>query len=356
MDSPFRTPAAEPSRHKATLAFVLPSEQFPNTELVELGVLAEQAGFDAVWTSDHFQPWQDNQGHASFAWVTLAALGQRTSRILLGTGVTCPSFRYHPTIVAQAFASLGTLYPGRVFLGVGAGEALNEVAAGGGWGSWAERGGRLAEAVELIRRLWTGEWVEFHGRYYSVPHARLYDVPRQPIPIYMAASGPKSMYLAGHYGDGLVTDGERALKPELRQTFEQGARAAGKDPRTMPILAETMVVAGSQEEARRYAPIWQFMPHSWDRYVGDPDPVDIERRARRDVKVDELIQKWPIGEDPQVHVQAIQQLIDGGVTHVFIHSPQADLRGVIEFYGRDVLPKLATTLSGSGTGEVAGAR
>lgn len=352
MDSPFRTPAAQSSRHRATIAFVLPSEQFPNTELVELGVLAEQAGFDAVWTSDHFQPWQDNQGHASFAWATLAALGQRTSSIMLGTGVTCPTYRYNPAIVAQAFASLGTLYPGRVFLGVGAGEAVNEMAAGGGWGNWAERAQRLAEAVELIRRLWTGEWVDFRGQYYTVPHARLYDVPKQPVPIYIAASAPKSMHLAGHYGDGLVTGSERALEPELRRVFEQGARSAGKDPRAMSILAETMVVVGNQDEAKRYAPLWQFMPLAGSRYIDDPDPVDIERRAKRDVKVDEVVQKWLVGEDPQVHIQAIQKLIDGGVTHVFIHSPQADLRRVIDFYGRDVLPQLGVM----GAPELAGAR
>src|SRR5438105_14452472 len=151
MDTPAQQPSggAAPSR-KATVGFVLAHEQFPAPQLVELGVLAEQTGWDMVWTSDHFQPWQDNEGHCGFAWVTLAALGQRTQRIPFGTGVTCPTYRYRPAIVAEAFATLGLLYPGRVFLGVGAGEALNEVPADGGWGAYKERAGRLAEAVEVI--------------------------------------------------------------------------------------------------------------------------------------------------------------------------------------------------------------
>src|SRR5947209_17064388 len=142
-----------------SISFVLSQEQFFITQLLELGIAAEQAGFDAVWASDHFHPWQDNQGHAGFAWATLAALGQRTARIALGTGVTCPTYRYNPAIVAQGFASLSLLYPGRVFLGVGTGEAMNEVPTGGGWGPYSERAARLVEAVRVIRRLWTGEWV-----------------------------------------------------------------------------------------------------------------------------------------------------------------------------------------------------
>jgi len=230
------------------IGFVLSHEQFRAPELLELGAAAEQAGFDRVWTSDHFHPWMDNEGHAGQAWVTLAALGQRTSDIRFGTGVTCPTFRYRPTIVAQAFASLGLLYPGRVFLGVGTGEALNEKPASGEWGNYQERADRLIEAVDLIRQLWTGEWVTYHGQYYQVENARLYDVPSEGVPLYIAAEGPKSMRLAGMYGDGLITDSQRAVKPEMRQAFEEGARAAGKDPHFMPILAEHFVVVGGEQE------------------------------------------------------------------------------------------------------------
>jgi len=146
------------------IGYVAAHEQFPGPELVEYGVLAEQAGFDIMWASDHFHPWQHNQGHATQAWLTLAALGQRTQRIVMGTGVTCPTYRYNPAIVAQTFASLGVFYPGRVFLGVGTGEALNEAPSGGGWGPYKERAARLREALTLIERLWTEDWVTYRGQ------------------------------------------------------------------------------------------------------------------------------------------------------------------------------------------------
>src|SRR5437868_11960866 len=129
-----------------TFGFVLSNEQFPASQLVELGAAAEKAGFDAVWNSDHFQPWQDNEGHSSLAWLVLAAVGQRTQRVVMGTGVTCPTYRYHPSIVAQGFATLSVLYPGRIWLGVGTGEAINEEAATGQWGGYTERAERLVEA------------------------------------------------------------------------------------------------------------------------------------------------------------------------------------------------------------------
>src|SRR5688500_4723952 len=149
------------------VGFVLSHEQFAQPELVELGVAAEEAEFDMIWCSDHFHPWMDNQGHSGQAWMTIAALGQRTERIAMGTGVTCPTYRYHPAIVAQSFASLGVLYPGRIFLGVGSGEAVNEQAATGQWGGYDERAERLEEAVMLIRELWSGKWVKHDGRYYQ---------------------------------------------------------------------------------------------------------------------------------------------------------------------------------------------
>src|SRR5258708_31762012 len=190
-------PSGATRRSQAVIGLALSHEQFPLPQLVELGVQAEQAGFAAVWASDHFEPWQDNQGHSGLAWVTLAALGQRTRRILLGTGVTCPSYRYRPQIVAQAFASLGLLSPGRVFLGVGAGEALNEIPGGGGWGDYEERAARMGEAGTLMRRPWTGAWGSPPGGYYPGEQARLYCSPSPPVPIYVSALGPKSLAPAG---------------------------------------------------------------------------------------------------------------------------------------------------------------
>jgi F420-dependent hydroxymycolic acid dehydrogenase len=330
-------------RSQAVIGLGLMQEQFPITQLVDLGVQAEQAGFASVWADDHFEPWQDNQGHCSLAWVTLAALGQRTKRILMGTGVTCPSYRYRPQIVAQAFASLGLLYPGRVFLGVGAGEAVNEIPGGGGWGAYEERAARLEEAVTLIRQLWTGEWVRHQGRYYPVEQARLYDVPRPPVPpvpIYVAASGPKSMALAGKIGDGLISFTELTSQPALRQPFEQGARAGGKSPASMPIVVVHLVVVGDRREAERWAPLMRFAPKGHS-YLDDPDPRSIQRRAEQEVSLEQVYSTWVVSEDPQVHLQALQQLIAGGVTHICVQSPQQDQAKVIKFYGEQVLPRLA---------------
>src|SRR3954470_22351787 len=188
------------------IGYVLSHEQYLPGALIEHAVLAEQAGFDGGWSRDHFHPRMHQQGHATHALVTLGALGQRTERLVMGTGVTCPTYRYRPTEIAQAFATLGVLYPGRVFLGVGSGEALNELPAGNGWGGYRERAARMREAVQLIQRLWTGEWVDHQGEYYTFSAARIYALPPQPVPIYIAASGPRSARLAGELADGWITD------------------------------------------------------------------------------------------------------------------------------------------------------
>jgi TAT-translocated FGD2 family F420-dependent dehydrogenase len=257
----------------------------------------------------------------------------------MGTGVTCPSYRYNPAIVAQVFASLGVLYPGRVFLGVGSGEAINEEATTGDWGDYDERSDRMVEAVTLIRKLWAGEWVNHQGQYYQVK-ARLYDIPKKPVPIYMAAGGPESAELAGRYGDGLVTDAKSAIKPEMRQAFQEGAKAAGKDPKAMTIHAESFVFVGKKEDAKQAANLWRFVPKAWTEFVENPDPRDILRKAEAEVSIEEATKDWVIGEQASAHIEAIQKMVDGGVTHIYIHSGQADQRRVIDFYSREVLPHI----------------
>jgi TAT-translocated FGD2 family F420-dependent dehydrogenase len=322
------------------IGYVLSDEQFPIARLLEVGVAAEKAGFDAVWSSDHFQPWQDNEGHSAFAWLTLAALGQRTNRVVMGTGVTVPIYRYPPAIVAQGFATLGQLYPGRIFLGVGTGEAINEEAATGQWAAYSERAERMVEAVEIIRKLWTGDVINHQGKYYTIKTAKLYDLPPQPVPIYIAAGGKKSMRLAGENGDGLITGADTAMKPEFRAAFFEGARAAGKDPASMPIIAETWIIAGGEDEARKYAPLWRFSPRASKDYTDNPDPRDIQRRAERDVPLEEVYEKWIVSPDPKVHIDALKKLLDGGITTLILHSPQEDQQAVIDFYAKSVLPEL----------------
>jgi TAT-translocated FGD2 family F420-dependent dehydrogenase len=326
-----------PSRR---VGFVLAHEQFPAPELIELGVAAEQAGFDAVWTSDHFHPWQDNQGHAGQAWITLAALGQRTRSIAMGTGVTCPTYRYRPAIVAQAFASLGVLYPGRVFLGLGSGEALNEVPAGGGFGQAGERLDRLDEAVRLIRQLWTGEWTDHAGQHYAVRGARIYDVPPQAVPMYLAASGKRSSRMAGELADGWITDGGSLANDSLRDAYRRGAQAAGKDPSSQRVLVEHYVVVGGEDVARQAAQAWRFQPIGLSELIDEPDPRAIERAAEQKLGLEQVYGQWVVSEDPQAHVQAIQRLFDQGATDVFVHSGQSDQRRVIDFYASQVLSSL----------------
>jgi F420-dependent hydroxymycolic acid dehydrogenase len=321
------------------IGYVLSHEQFRQPDLLTIGIAAEQAGFDTLWASDHIQPWQHNQGHSGHAWITLAALGQRTQRISFGTGVTCPTYRYHPAIVAHAFASLGVLYPGRVFLGVGSGEALNEQAATGQWHAYPERASRLVEAIELIKALWTGETITRDGDYYSVEGLKLYELPDQPVPLYMAAGGEQSMGLAGKYSDGLISDAESAVKPELRQAFAAGAHEAGRDPQTLSIHAELFVYVGTTQEAEPVARKWRFLPKAWSEFVDVPDPRVIDRRAQQEVPLADVLQMWTVSPDPEPHIQKLEELIAGGVTHIYVHAGNENQIQTIQFYRDHVLPQ-----------------
>lgn len=328
--------SARPSILNPMVGFMLAHEQFPVPELVQLGLTAEQSGFDLLATSDHLQPWQANERYVGQAWITMSALGERTRKVWIGTAVTCPTFRYNPAVVAEAFASLNLLYPGRVFLGVGSGEALNEQAATGLWPKWPERSERLIEATSLIRQLWTGEQVQHQGKYYNV-NAKLYG-PSAPPPLLMAANGPKAMHRAGRYGDGLITD-PKTWK-EHKAQFEAGAKAAGKDPRQMPVLIEQFVVVGNQRDAEQAAELWRFIPKAFKRYYNFRDPQVIEQRAEAEMPLQSVYKDWPLGTDPDVHVEAVMKLFKSGATIVNIHSGQPDQRRVVEFYGTHVLPRV----------------
>jgi F420-dependent hydroxymycolic acid dehydrogenase len=332
-----RAPRHSTPLFKGMVAFMLAHEQFSVPELIHLGASAENAGFDLVATSDHFQPWQANERHAGQAWVTLGALGQRTHRVWMGPTVTCPTLRYNPAVVAEAFATLSVLYPGRIFLGLGSGEALNEEAATGEWPAWRERWDRLIEAVAIIRQLWAGQPLRHKGAHYAVD-GKLYDPPAQPIPLLLAANGPKAMKLAGAHGDGLITDPQtwRQHKGE----WEKGARSAGKNPGAMPVLVESFVVVGDQSEAQAAAKLWNFLPKAFKGYHNIPDPAQIEHRARTELPLPKVFGDWTVGTNPDMHVQMINKLFDSGVTIVNIHSGQPDQQKVIEFYGREVLPRV----------------
>jgi F420-dependent hydroxymycolic acid dehydrogenase len=321
---------------RGMLGFMLAHEQFPASQLLNFGTRAEQAGFDVLATSDHFQPWQANQGHSGAASATLAALSQRIQRCWMGTTVTCPILRYDPAVVAQTFATLSQFSPGRIFLGLGSGEALNEQAATGQWPDWEERSERLIEATQIIRELWSGKAVNRQGQFYQV-EGKLYDPPAQPVPILMAANGQQAMRRAGQYADGLITDPE--TWQQHKNEFQNAARAAGKDPEQMPVLIEIFVVAGDKKTAERAAQLWRFIPKAFQGYHDIASPQEIQRRAEAEVSLEQVYEQWTISTDADEHIEKIAELFQGGATIVNIHSGQPDQQSLIDFYGAKVIPQ-----------------
>lgn len=326
-------PTAPPPAGKG-VGIVLSHEQFRTDQLVAQAQAAEQAGFQYAWASDHIQPWQDDEGHSMFPWLTLALVGNATSRIAFGTGVTCPTYRYHPATVAQAFASLAILSPGRVFLGLGTGERLNEQATTDAYGNYRERHDRLVEAIELIRQLWSGSRISFAGRYFRTNSLKLYDTPATPPPIFVAASGPKSATLAGQYGDGWITQAREVTDAKLLAALRAGAQAAGRDAANLGKRAELFAVVGDNGQATRAATLWRFTAGAVDQ----PNPVEIQHAAASN-PIDKVLANWTVGTDPAPHVAAVQKVLDAGAVP-FLHFPQDDPVAAINFYRGNVLPRL----------------
>src|SRR5437660_6081860 len=272
------------TQHPLTLGYKASAEQFGPRELLNFAVEAEACGFDSVWVSDHFQPWRHTNGHAPSALSWLGSAGERTKRVVLGTSVLTPTFRYQPAIVAQAFGTLGALYPGRMILGVGTGESLNEVAVTAvEWPPAKERLARLREAVELIKRLWSEELVTFEGEYYRTRNATIYDRPEQPIPIYISAGGPVAAKFAGRAGDGFICTsgkGEQLYRDQLLPAVEEGAKAAGRDPATIERTIEVKVSFDTdRKRAMDDCRIWAALALPTEDKVDIDDPREMEQKA-----------------------------------------------------------------------------
>jgi len=316
----------------AEIGYTLSSEEQGPEALVGLAERAEQVGFSFAGISDHFHPWIDKQGNSPFVWGVLGAISQRTERLRLLTGVTCPTFRVHPAIVAHAAATAAALLPGRFSLGVGSGENLNEHVLGERWPPVRERQARLEEAIEIIRGLWEGGLKSHRGDYYRVENARIYSLPDEPPPILVAVAGDRSVDLAARAGDGLVATAPKA--DSVERFRENGGE--GK-----PTYGQLHVCwAEDEEEAKRTAlEWWPNAAVSGSHFLELPLPAHFEEAAEL-VEEKDIAESVVCGPDPERHLAAIREFIDAGYDHVYVHQVGPDQEGFFDFYERSVLSEL----------------
>jgi coenzyme F420-dependent glucose-6-phosphate dehydrogenase len=318
------------------------AEQFGPVELLEFAAEAERRGFDSVFISDHFQPWRHTDGHAPMALAWLGAAGARTSRIQLGTSVLTPTFRYHPAIVAQAFATLGVMFPGRIVLGVGTGEHLNEGALGQDWPELSERFARLREAISLIKRLWSEDLVTYEGEHYRVRNATIYDRPADPLPIYVAASGPQTAKFAGRVADGFICTSGKGMdlyRDSLLPALAEGELAAGRRPGSAERMIE-MKVSYGHDHAKALADtrIWAALALPAESKAGIDDPRVMEAQA--DAVADQAHRRWLVADNPDAHLDQIRPYLELGFNHLVFHAPGDDQMAFLRLYGEEILPRL----------------
>jgi coenzyme F420-dependent glucose-6-phosphate dehydrogenase len=326
------------------LGYKASAEQFGPLELLDFSVHAEQVGFDSVVVSDHFQPWRHTGGHAPFSFAWLGALGARTERITLGTSVVTPTFRYHPSVVAQAMGTLGVLFPNRMALGIGTGESLNEVPPLGiEWPDFKERWARLREAVTLMRKLWSEERVTYAGTYYKTDKATVYDRPPGGIPLLIAAGGPQMAKYAGRVGDGFIcTSGKGAelYRDQLLPSWEEGVRESGRDPAKLEKMIEVKVSFDTdRQRALEDTRLWGALALTSQEKTGVEDPLQMERLADA-LTTDRTASRWIVSTDPAEHVEQIRFYIDLGFNHLVFHAPGNDQRRFLDLYADKVLPLL----------------
>jgi coenzyme F420-dependent glucose-6-phosphate dehydrogenase len=327
-----------------TVGYAAMLEQFHPNEVVEYSALAEQHGFSGVMAADHFQPWVPQQGQAAFVWNVLSVLGERT-RGDLGPGVTAPTFRWHPAMVAQASATLAAMYPGRHWLGLGSGEALNEHIVGGYWPEAPERINRMFEAIEMISKLFSnslaGKDYKHSGEFYKLESTRLWTMPETPPEILVATAGPVTAKRAGRHADGLITVGAPLEKiAGLFERFEAGAREAGKDPSAMPkVLQVHLSWASTDEEALANA--MTEWPNGGMKFpkADIRSPFDFAQMAKL-VRPEDFEGRMIISADPDAHLAQLQQYADLGFDRIYLHNVGRNQREWIEVFGQHVLPKL----------------
>lgn len=323
-----------------TVGYAAMLEQFHPTEAVELSAYAESKGFSGVMAADHFQPWVPSQGQSSFVWNVLTAVGERTSGDF-GPGVVAPHFRYHPAVVAQASATLAAMYPGRHWLGVGAGEALNEHVIAGYWPEAGERSRRMFEAIDIINKLFTGKEVKHAGEFFKMETTRLWTMPETPPEILVATAGPVNAKRTGRHADGIITVGAPLEKISgLFDKFAEGAREAGKDPDSMPkVLQLHLSWAPTDEEARQNA--LTEWPNGGMKFpkADIRSPADFAQMAKL-VRIEDFEGRMIMSADPDEHRAYIQRFVDLGFDRIYLHNVGRNQREWIDVFATDVLPRL----------------
>ena len=307
--------------------YKLMTEEHGAKALVDNALLAEDAGFDFVSISDHFHPWLRSQGHSPFAWSVLGAIAHATTKVGLTTGLTCPIIRYHPAVVAQAAATIALLSNNRFSLAVGAGERLNEHVTGARWPSIPERHSMLAEAIDLIRLLWSGGPQNYRGQHFVVDHAELFDLPEKNIPVILGVSGPESLKLAKEKADGIMTTTPDA---KLAKGFAKGPR----------YLEVALAYAPSEEEGRKLAhERFRFSAFDWSVNSELPTVEGFEA-ATKSIRPEDLAETIPAGPDPVVHLKVVEKAIDAGFDHIVLTGIGPDQQGFTRFFKEKLKPAL----------------
>jgi coenzyme F420-dependent glucose-6-phosphate dehydrogenase len=326
------------------LGYKASAEQFAPKALLDFSVEAERNGFDSVFISDHFQPWKHTDGHAPSVFPWLGALGASTQRIVMGTSVLTPTFRYHPSVVAQVFGTLGVMFPGRLVLGVGTGEGLNEVPSTGmKWPETKERFARLREALTLIRRLWSEDRLSFEGEFYRTDKATIYDKPREPVPIYVAGAGPQVAKYAGRMADGFICTSGKSwdlYNKTLLPNVAEGLALSSKPKPNYDRMIE-MKVSFDTDHARALNDTrhWAALALTPEEKVSVEDPVEMERLADA-LPIERAASRWIVSSDPDEHIEKIKPYIEMGFRHLVFHAPGPDQVRFLKLYGEQVLPKL----------------
>ncbi|GAB2664968.1 glucose-6-phosphate dehydrogenase (coenzyme-F420) [Gordonia jinhuaensis] len=327
------------------LGYKASAEQFAPRELVEIAVAAEEHGMDSVAVSDHFQPWRHNGGHAPFSLTWMAAVGERTQRVQIGTSVLTPTFRYNPAVIAQAFASMACMYPDRIMLGVGTGEALNEYATGfqGEWPDFKERFARLREAIALMRELWTGEEVTFDGQWYHTQGAYMYDIPDKPVPVYVAAGGPVVARYAGRAGDGFICTSGKGMElytDKLLPAVAEGAAKAERDVDDIDKMIEIKISYDPDPQlALENTRFWAPLSLTPDQKNSVNSSSEMERLAD-EIPIEQVAKRWIVASDPDDAVEQVKAYTDAGLNHLVFHAPGHDQLRFLENYQKDLEPRL----------------